>query len=57
MILMVIACMIGIMVSTIAATADIDDVRYSWNDYNDCFDDLMMILTWEGLLLLSIRAR
>ena len=52
-------CMIGMMVSTIAADChdlndNYDDDHYHDNDHNDCFDDLRTILTSEGFLHLSI---
>ena len=51
-------CMIGMIVSTIAAIVVIndnyDDDHYHDNDHNDCFDDLRTILTSEGFLHLSI---
>ena len=52
-------CMIGMMVSPIAADChdlndNYDDDHYHDNDHNDCFDDLRMILTLEGFLHLSI---
>ena len=51
-------CMIGMMVSPIAADChdlndNYDDDHYHDN-HNDCFDDLSMILTLEGFLHLSI---